>query len=77
MASRVPKREPNTMPDGALACAFGEPWGGLHPLCEAETARGCAQFDADVAAGKYDADGYTPKERAARDRRLKTEGRLF
>lgn len=74
---KVAKREPNTTIDGALACAFGEPWLGPHPLCEAETERACLAFDADVAAGKYDAEGYTPAERAASDRRLREAGRLF
>lgn len=71
------KRAPNTTADGALACAFGEPWMGSHPLCEAETERACRQFDAEVAAGKYDAEGYTPFERAAQRRRLQEAGRLF
>jgi hypothetical protein len=32
---------PNTTVDGQLACAFGEPWMGPHPICAAETARIC------------------------------------
>ncbi len=68
---------PNTTAGGELACAFGEPWLGPHPLCEAETDRACRQFDAEVIAGKYDAEGYTPFERAAQTRRLQVEGRLF
>lgn len=71
------KRAPNTTPDGALACAFGEPWLGPHPLCEAETERACQQFDVAVAAGTYDEQGFTPLERAAQSRRLQAEGRLF
>jgi hypothetical protein len=39
---------------------------GPHPVCEAETARLGAAFDAAVARGVYDAQGYTPRERAAR-----------
>lgn len=73
----TPKRAPNTTIAGALACAFGEPVDGPHPLCEAETARACRRFDEDVAAGIYDAEGYTPPERAAQRRRLQAEGRLF
>ncbi len=45
---------PNTTAGGELACAFGEPWMGPHPLCEDETDRACRQFDADVVTGKYD-----------------------
>lgn len=71
------RRAANTTVDGALACAFGEPCLGPHPLCEAETARSCAEFDRLVAAGVYDAEGYTPLERAAQSRRLQAEGRLF
>lgn len=75
--AKPPKRQPNTTVDGAPACAFGEPVGGPHPLCEAETERACRQFAADVAAGVYDEQGYTPLERAAQQRRLQAEGRLF
>ena len=32
---KAPKRKPNTTEDGQLACAYGEPWMGEHPLCEA------------------------------------------
>lgn len=75
--AKAPTRQPNTTVDGGLACAFGEPWLGPHPLCDAETDRACRAFDADVAAGKYDEQGYTPLERAAQQRRLQAEGRLF
>ena len=51
-----------------LTCAFGEPWMGPHPLCDAETDRACAEFARLVAAGKYDADGYTPNERKAQQK---------
>ena len=27
----------NTTPDGELACMYGEPWLGEHPICEQET----------------------------------------
>lgn len=74
---KAPKHAPNTTEDGALACAFGEPIGGPHPLCDEETERACRKFEADVVAGKYDAEGYTPLERAAQRRRLQAEGRLF
>lgn len=30
-----PEQKPNTTPDGQLACSFGEPWGGDHPICDA------------------------------------------
>lgn len=35
------KPTPNTTADGQIACAFGEPWLGPHPLCQADTARIC------------------------------------
>jgi hypothetical protein len=50
-----------------LVCAFGEPWMGAHPLCEAEADRMCALFDASVAAGEYDARGH--KLRTTKGRR--------
>lgn len=66
---------------GSLVCSFGEQtepgtnrapgWSGPHHCagCAADVERKCAEFDADVAAGKYDEWGYTPAEaRAARDR---------
>lgn len=53
----------------ALTCSNGEPWMGPHPICEAETARHCAEFDAAVARGEYDAEGYTPNERKAQAKR--------
>lgn len=54
----------------SLTCAFGTDW-RAHGECA-----GCAafavdlarQFAADVAAGKYDADGFTPAERRAKER---------
>lgn len=52
-------------PDESLVCAFGEPWMGPHPLCEAHTLAACQQFDEAVKAGIYDAQGYTPNERRA------------
>lgn len=72
----TPKRLPNTTVDGALACAFGEPWLGPHPICDAEGLAARERFDAAVASGEYDADGFTPLEGAAQQRRLKAEGRL-
>ena len=42
MATRKkPQPKPNSTASGELACAFGEPWLGPHPLCQAETARIC------------------------------------
>ena len=55
--------------DAGLVCAFGEPWIGPHPLCEAETGRACAAFDAGVQAGRWDAQGYTPAERRQQARK--------
>ena len=49
----------------ALVCAFGEPWLGPHPRCEQEGTRLCALFDAAVARGACDTDGYTPGDRLA------------
>lgn len=56
--------------DPGLTCAFGEPWMGEHPLCDAETARQCAQFAEAVARGAFDANGYTQNERKAQAKRL-------
>lgn len=51
-----------------LPCSFGvhhhsaaEPCAG----CAAEEARLCAEFEANVRAGVYDVEGYTPAERRA------------
>ena len=57
-----------------LTCANGTAWashfnGTGCALCAADTERTCAAFDAAVAAGIYDAQGYTPKERRALARR--------
>lgn len=49
--------------ESSLTCAFGEPWMGPHPLCEAEVDRACTRFAEAVARGDYDAEGYTPQER--------------
>jgi hypothetical protein len=64
-----------------LTCFFGEPWGYgpdrtwlSHPRCDEETARACRAFDAAVARGEFDADGYTPKERRAQKRREAKDG---
>lgn len=48
-----PKPKPNTTPDGGLACAFGEPWCGPHPLCQAETARICGVSIEEVLLPDY------------------------
>lgn len=58
----------------APPCAFGVPWrqhfeGNSCPACEAESARLQAAFDAAVASGEYDRQGYTPAERRALQRR--------
>lgn len=55
-------------------CAFGIPWivhvNGQGCLwCAAESERLSEQFVADVASGKYDAEGWTPKERRAQAKR--------
>jgi hypothetical protein len=42
------KGKPNTTATGELACAFGEPWLGPHPLCRAEVARVCGVPIEDV-----------------------------
>lgn len=42
------KRAPNTTEDGELACSFGEPWLGPHPLCRAHTAQTCGVPIEDV-----------------------------
>jgi ubiquitin len=60
-------------PSARMRCAnnqTGEGWLGPHHCaeCAAEVERQCAQFAADVAAGKYDADGYTPADRRAQQR---------
>ena len=49
---------PETPTMDGLVCVFGEPWMGDHPLCEAESDRMCAAFEASVAAGEYDARGH-------------------
>lgn len=71
------KRAPNTTEDGGLACAFGEPWMGPHPLCEAEVDRSIREFHAAVARGEYDAEGYTPAERRMQAQRAGKKGLLF
>lgn len=49
-------------------CDFGIPW-SVHQTpsgclwCRAETARFREEFQADVAAGVFDAQGYTPADR--------------
>lgn len=51
-----------------LPCAFGHlrDRALFHhcAACTAEVERACAAFEADVAAGRYDAEGFTPAERA-------------
>ena len=55
--------------DAGLTCAFGEPWMGLHPLCEARSNEMCRQFAEAVRSGQFAAEGYTPNERKAQARR--------
>ena len=42
------KPKPNTTVTGGLACAFGEPWLGPHPICRAHTAAACGVPIEDV-----------------------------
>jgi hypothetical protein len=67
----------------APPCAFNQPtlsgsahapgWTGPHHCfwCWVDVERACAQFAADVKAGKYDAQGYTPAERKAQQRKAR------
>ena len=57
--------------DAGLTCAFGEPWMGLHPLCEARSNDICRQFAEAVRSGQFDAAGYTPNECTAQARRAR------
>ena len=59
-------------PTQPLTCAYGEPWIGKHPLCEAAAVRLMRQCALDIKAGKYDAEGYSRKERRAQIQRLLT-----
>ena len=64
-----PKRKLNTTEDGQLACAYGEPWMGEHPLCDAAHEPGysiCVSEEEviDLAAG------YAPKTVVAMARML-------
>ena len=53
-----------------LTCAYGEPWVGPHPLCDAAALRLIRQCAREIKAGKYDEEGYTKKERRAQLKRL-------
>jgi len=56
-----------------LTCSFGIPW-SQHPgcpWCAAEGARLAALFAEAVARGESDAEGYTPAERRAQQKRGK------
>ena len=56
-----------------IPCAFGlTSWSGEDHCerCHEYATAMCAQFDQDVAAGKFDSDGFTPNERKAQQRRL-------
>jgi hypothetical protein len=66
-------RQPPLFPP-ALTCHFGSAWPdvcGTRPCarCRAETDRLIAKFWQQVASGGYDAEGYTPAERAAQRRK--------
>lgn len=55
-------------------CAFGEVglgWSGPHHCfrCCAETDAAVQRFEAGVVAGTWDAEGYTPNERRALEKR--------
>lgn len=57
-----------------LVCAYGQTgigWEGPHHCaqCAADVEQACEQFDADVRAGKYDEQGFTPAERRAQAKR--------
>lgn len=54
-------------PRPGLTCAHGAPWVPGHPCaaCDAFTAAARRQFAADVAAGIYDAQGFTARDRRA------------
>ena len=64
-----PLKGPEPSNASTLTCAFNEPWLGPHPLCEAETARGCRAFDEGVARGEFDSQGFTKAERRAQQKR--------
>lgn len=63
---------------GQPTCSFGHPFPcGPCDDCLAETERLSQEFEAAVARGEYDAEGYTPNERKAQARRrtkAETEG---
>ena len=42
---KAPKRKPNTTEDWQLACMYGEPWMGEHPLCEKAMEEDLARVD--------------------------------
>lgn len=62
-----------------LTCGFGTPWldhvdppvgtGRGCAACAAQTEAASQAFAAAVAAGTYDAEGYTPAERRAQAKR--------
>ena len=65
-----------------IPCAFGRDatvWSGDDHCegCHQQANAMCAQFDRDVEAGKFDADGFTTNERKAHQRRLQETERLF
>jgi len=65
-----------------VTCLFGYDWLTYHvtatcPACQHETAEACARFQVAVAAGQFDAQGYTPAERRAQDKRAREAGRLL
>jgi len=57
-------REQLRLDFSGLTCAFGEPWIGAHPLCDAHGRELAGQFHAlVVVAGHFDTEGYTAAER--------------
>jgi len=63
--------EGGAWPTTPVTCVYGEPIEGPHPLCAARVARDILEFYEAVARGEYDAEGFTPRERAALAKRAK------
>lgn len=45
-----------------LTCAYGEPWMGPHPLCDAAADDACRRFEEAVQQGIWTPQGYTRAE---------------
>jgi hypothetical protein len=52
-----------------LCCVYREPWMGPHPLCDVAATAMCRAFADAVAQGVYNAQGYTPREWKAKQRK--------